>query len=61
LPAFPADGHFNPLTGLAYLDQSNPDDVFAGIKSAVRRLYYDMINFFIARGPDFYADIYEIN
>ncbi|MEO6734497.1 MAG: nucleotide disphospho-sugar-binding domain-containing protein [Ferruginibacter sp.] len=95
----PADGHFNPLTGIAkhlqslgydvrwyssatyeaklqkleipyYLfDQAlevsgqTVDEIFPerkAIKSTVKKLNYDIINFFINRGPEYYADIVNI-
>lgn len=94
-----ADGHFNPLTGIAKHLQSigydvrwycsssyeqklqkldipfypyekalevtgeNVDEIFPGrkeIKSSIKKLNYDIINFFIARGPEFYADMVNI-
>ncbi len=97
--SFPADGHFNPLTGLAkYLqaaghdvrwytsptyqeklgklqipffpfkkavDVSNNDfdKAFPGRekhKTQISRLKFDIINAFIKRGPEYYADIREI-
>lgn len=96
---FPADGHFNPLTGLAvYLKnigcdvrwysagiyaekiqkldiQHYPfkkamevtgdtiDQVFperAKIKGQIKKLKFDMIQVFILRGPEYYADLLEI-
>ncbi len=96
---FPADGHFNPLTGLAvYLKNlgcdvrwytagiyaskleklniphyrfkkalevtgDNIETVFperAKIKGLVKKLKFDMINAFILRGPEYYADLLEI-
>lgn len=97
--AVPADGHFNPLTGLAKHLQSlgyevrwytskhyapklkklgiphypfikalditadNVDEMFpdrAKIKSKVKKLNYDLMKFFILRGPEYYADIQAI-
>jgi UDP:flavonoid glycosyltransferase YjiC (YdhE family) len=97
--SFPADGHFNPLTGLAvYLKnigsdvrwytsksyaeklgrlgiQHYPfkkalevtgdkiDEIFPErkeIKGQVKKLKFDMINIFILRGPENYADLLEI-
>lgn len=97
---FPADGHFNPLTGLAvYLKEKgcdvrwytsknystkvaklgiqhypfvkgmeiineNFDLTFperTTIKGQVRKLKFDMINAFILRGPEYYADLMEIH
>lgn len=94
---FPADGHFNPLTGLAvYLLQQGCDirwytsekyadkierlgihhyplvqavDVAdleknfpqrAQIKGQVARLRFDIVEAFINRGPEYYADICQI-
>ncbi|HEY0677894.1 MAG TPA: glycosyltransferase [Chitinophagaceae bacterium] len=95
----PADGHFNPLTGLAMHLKSIGCDVrwytgerYAGkvksldipyypfrkareidpetfdrdfperakIKGVVGKLNFDMINIFILRGPEYFADISEI-
>jgi UDP:flavonoid glycosyltransferase YjiC (YdhE family) len=96
----PADGHFNPLTGLAvYLKElgcdvrwytavkyagkigrldipfyplqqamdisasDDMDEIFPQrnqIKSQVGRLKFDLINVFILRGPEYYADILHI-
>ena len=96
----PADGHFNPLTGLAvYLKElgcdvrwytaaryeakidslgipfyplqqamdisasEDIDEIFPErnkIKSQVGKLKYDLINVFILRGPEYYADILHI-
>ncbi len=95
----PADGHFNPLTGIAKQLQSNGYDVrwyvsvnYAGklnklqiphypfhkameltadnvnqafperdaIKNPVKKLNFDIINFFIKRGPEYFADIQDI-
>lgn len=95
----PADGHFNPLTGLAvhlqnlgcdvrwytsaqYIDKikklqipyypfkraldwsgDNLAEVFPErekIKSMIKKLNYDMINAFILRSTEYYADISEI-
>jgi len=98
---FPADGHFNPLTGLAVhlknkgcdvrwytsptyaekvkklgipfyglkraVDVSSNSDIEAVFpdrkkyKSQVSKLKFDMINVFILRSPEFYADIKEIH
>lgn len=97
--SFPADGHFNPLTGLAmYLQgmgydirwytsvtyteklkklgihhypfqkakeviNNNFDEAFperTRIKSQVKKLEHDMINAFILRAPEYYADMLEI-
>ena len=97
--SFPADGHFNPLTGLAvylknigcdvrwYTSQSysdklarlniqhypfkkalevtgdTVDEIFPErkkIKGQVKKLKFDMINIFILRGPENYADLLEI-
>lgn len=96
---FPADGHFNPLTGLAKYLQAAGHDVRwytsptyknklakLGIpfypfqkavdvsnndfdkafpdrlkhKTQISRLKFDMINAFIKRGPEYYADIQDI-
>jgi MGT family glycosyltransferase len=96
---FPADGHFNPLTGLAvYLRQQGHDvrwytsQVYAGKLQQLRiahypfkkamdlsgdlleevfperskknsqlsKLKFDIINAFILRGPEYYADIKEL-
>ena len=96
---FPADGHFNPLTGLAvYLKdlgcdvrwytsriysekleklnlqhypfkkalEARGDNVEAlfperdRIKGQVKKLKFDMINVFILRSPEYYADLLEI-
>lgn len=96
---FPADGHFNPLTGLAvhlkglgcdvrwYTSKSykakieklniqhysfvkgleipndNFDEVFPErnkIKNQIKKLKFDMINAFILRAPEYFADISEI-
>ncbi|MEI9945935.1 MAG: nucleotide disphospho-sugar-binding domain-containing protein [Chitinophagaceae bacterium] len=96
---FPADGHFNPLTGLAmhlknlgadvrwyssknYTDKlkklqihhypftkaldvigNNFDKVFPermNKKTQIGKLKFDIINAFILRGPEYYADIVEI-
>jgi MGT family glycosyltransferase len=95
----PADGHFNPLTGLAvhlqnqgcdvrwysssqYVDKikklqipfypfkraldwtgENLEEIFperAKIKSTLKKLNFDMINAFILRSTEYYADISEI-
>jgi MGT family glycosyltransferase len=97
--AVPADGHFNPLTGLAKHLQSlgyevrwytskhyapklknlgiahypfvkalditadNVDEMFpdrAKIKNKVKKLNYDLMNYFILRGPEYYDDIQTI-
>jgi MGT family glycosyltransferase len=98
---FPADGHFNPLTGLAMhlknlgcdvrwytskkyqskiekldipfygfkkaLDFASNPDIDAVFperkkhKSQVAKLKFDMVNVFILRSPEFYADIQEIH
>ncbi|MBL0183861.1 MAG: glycosyltransferase family 1 protein [Chitinophagaceae bacterium] len=97
--SFPADGHFNPLTGLAKHLQAAGHDVrwytsptyehklaklkipFFPFKNAVdvsnndfdkafpdrvkhktqiSRLKFDIINAFIKRGPEYYADVAEI-
>lgn len=96
---FPADGHFNPLTGLAVYLQEQGHDVrwytsityaeklqqmqipqypfkramdLSGDRleemfpernrkhSQVARLKFDIINAFILRGPEYYADIREL-
>ena len=97
---FPADGHFNPLTGLAMhlknlgcdvrwytskkyqskieklnipfygfkkaLDFASNPDIDAVFperkkhKSQVAKLKFDMVNVFILRSPEFYADIQDI-
>jgi len=96
----PADGHFNPLTGLAvYLqskgydvrwysssiyekkirrlnipyypfekaldaNQTNMEEVFperSKYKGKVSKLNYDMVNFFILRAPEYYADMLDIH
>jgi UDP:flavonoid glycosyltransferase YjiC (YdhE family) len=96
---FPADGHFNPLTGLAaYLknigcdvrwytskiyaeklqkldihhypfkkaleaNADNFDVVFPEreqIKGQIKKLRFDLINAFILRSPEYYADLSEI-
>lgn len=95
----PADGHFNPLTGLAKhlqslgyevrwytskhyapklkklsiphypfvkamdvtaetIDEKFPDR--AKIKSKVKKLNYDLMNYFILRGPEYYDDLQAI-
>lgn len=95
----PADGHFNPLTGLAKHLQSlgyevrwytsscyapklkklniphypfvkakdipadQIDEVFperAKIKSKIKKLNFDLTNYFILRGPEYYEDIKTI-
>jgi MGT family glycosyltransferase len=95
----PADGHFNPLTGIAKHLQSagydvrwyssaaykekleklempyypfnkamevtgdTVDEIFPerkAIKNPVKKLNYDIINFFINRGPEYFADILNI-
>ena len=95
----PADGHFNPLTGIAKQLQSNGYDVRwyvskeysaklnklqiphypfnkameltaenvdqafperNAIRNPVKKLNFDIINFFINRGPEYYADIQDI-
>ncbi len=97
---FPADGHFNPLTGIAVHLQSlgcdirwYTSDIYAGkikkmkiphyslkvakdvnsqviesifpereqIKGQIKKLNFDIINAFILRGPEYYADIMEIH
>ncbi len=96
---FPADGHFNPLTGLAvylknigcevrwytspvYADRigklqiqhypfkqaldvtgDNVGKIFPErekIKGQVKKLTFDMVQAFILRGPEYYADILDI-
>ncbi|HEY6900996.1 MAG TPA: nucleotide disphospho-sugar-binding domain-containing protein, partial [Puia sp.] len=96
---FPADGHFNPLTGLAaYLQEQGHDvrwytsQTYAGKlrqmqipfylfkramdlsgdrleelfpersekRSQIAKLKFDIINAFILRGPEYYADIKEL-
>jgi UDP:flavonoid glycosyltransferase YjiC (YdhE family) len=96
----PADGHFNPLTGLAVhlknigcdvrwysstayeskikaldipfypfkkameLTLENLDHHFPErkeIKNTIRKLNFDMVNFFILRSTEYYADIKEIH
>lgn len=96
---FPADGHFNPLTGLAaHLQQSgcevrwytssvyaekikklqiihyplkkakdvNGENIEAmfpersKIKGVIKKLNFDIINAFVLRGPEYYADLVEI-
>jgi len=96
---FPADGHFNPLTGLAVqlaaqgydvrwycsehtapklkklqlhhypfkkaidVSEGNFDEIFPGRqqkKTTLSRLKFDIINAFILRAPEYYADIKEI-
>lgn len=94
---FPADGHFNPLTGLAVylqdlgcdvrwytsskyemklkqmnipflpikraLDISDVEKAFPErdkIRGQVKRLRFDIINAFVLRGPEYYADLLEI-
>ncbi|MBS1661020.1 MAG: glycosyltransferase [Bacteroidetes bacterium] len=96
---FPADGHFNPLTGLAvYLQEQGHDvrwytsqtyagklrqmripsflfkramdfsgDVLEEVfperskkHSQIAKLKFDIINAFILRGPEYYADIQEL-
>ncbi|MDB5248725.1 MAG: glycosyl transferase [Segetibacter sp.] len=98
--SFPADGHFNPLTGLAvYLKSIGYDvrwytsDYYAGktrklgiphygfvraldirgenidkvfperknCKGTINKLNFDLINGFIKRAPEFFADIEEIH
>lgn len=95
---FPADGHFNPLTGLAVylqdlgcdvrwytsnkyagklkeigihhfpmkaaLDISDVENAFPernDIKGQVAKLRFDIINAFVLRGPEYYADLLEIH
>jgi MGT family glycosyltransferase len=97
--AVPADGHFNPLTGLAKHLQSlgyevrwytsshyapklkklgiphypfvkamditadTVDEMFperTKIKNKVKKLNYDLMNYFILRGPEYYDDIKNI-
>ncbi len=97
---FPADGHFNPLTGLAvYLKEQGHDvrwytsrvyadklrqleiphfsfkkamdisgdqidDIFperTKKKSQISKLKFDIINAFILRGPEYYADLKEVH
>ena len=97
---FPADGHFNPLTGIAvylkqmgcdvrwyssveYVDKlkklqiphypfqqalnvtgTNVDQIFPErnkIKSAIKKLNFDIQNVFILRATEYYADIQEIH
>lgn len=94
---FPADGHFNPLTGLAvYLqdlgcdvrwytsskyagklkeigiphlpmkaakDVSSIEDAFPEreeIKGVVAKMRFDIVNAFVLRGPEYYADLLQI-
>jgi UDP:flavonoid glycosyltransferase YjiC (YdhE family) len=94
---FPADGHFNPLTGLAVylqdlgcdvrwytsdkfepkleqmnipflpikkaLDISNIETAFPErdqIKGQVKKLRFDIVNAFVLRGPEYYADLLDI-
>lgn len=96
---FPADGHFNPLTGLAaHLQQTgcdvrwytssvyaekikklqiihypfkkakdvngeNIESMFperAKIKGVIKKLNFDIINAFVLRGQEYYADLVEI-
>lgn len=96
--AFPADGHFNPLTGLAvYLKQlgcdvrwytskkyadklqrlnipllplkkavdiSELETAFPErdtIKGQIAKLKFDIVNIFVLRGPEYYADLLEIH
>ncbi|MCW3091722.1 MAG: glycosyl transferase [Ferruginibacter sp.] len=95
----PADGHFNPLTGIAkhlqllgydvrwysssaYKDKleklqipyypferamevtgDTVDQIFPdrkGMKNPIKKLNYDIINFFIQRGPEYFADMLNI-
>ena len=95
----PADGHFNPLTGIAMhlkeeghdvrwyaskmfsdkleklkihhypfkkaleVNQFNINDVFPQrkkMKAGVRQLKFDIKNFFVDRGPEYFEDISEI-
>jgi MGT family glycosyltransferase len=95
----PADGHFNPLTGLAKhleaaghevgwycagtyakklkklslrhfpftkaleVTSDNIEDIFPArskIKNKIKRLNFDIINFFIARAEEYYADLKDI-
>ncbi|MBC7887111.1 MAG: glycosyltransferase [Ferruginibacter sp.] len=95
----PADGHFNPLTGIAkhlqlagydvrWYSSANykhkleklqvpyylfdkalevtgdtVDEIFPArkaMKNPLKKLNYDIINFFIARGPEYYADMLNI-
>ncbi len=95
----PADGHFNPLTGLAThllsrgydvrwyssatygekiknmqipfypfkkgleVTGTNVETIFPGrakIDNKIKRLNFDIINFFTLRGPEYFADIKEI-
>ena len=66
---FPGEGHFNPLTGLAaHLKRQGHDvrwytsKIYADKlrRLQIARLKFDMINAFILRGPEYYADILEI-
>lgn len=96
---FPADGHFNPLTGLAKhlkdagydvrwytsnsyapklkkmgiphyrfkqamdISDGNFDKIFPGRaakKSQIGKLKFDIVNAFILRAPEYYADIKEL-
>ena len=96
---FPADGHFNPLTGLAaylkeqghdirwytsrvYADKlrqleiphfpfkkamdlsgDNIEEIFperSKKKSQISKLKFDIINAFILRGPEYYADLKDV-
>jgi UDP:flavonoid glycosyltransferase YjiC (YdhE family) len=94
---FPADGHFNPLTGLAVhlkslgcdvrwytsvkyaekleklgvrhyplkkaVDIATLENAFPerdAIKGQIAKFNFDLVNAFILRGPEFYADIQEI-
>lgn len=94
---FPADGHFNPLTGLAVylqdlgcdvrwytsdkyasklkqmnipllpikaaLDISDVEKAFPErnkINGTVKKLRFDIINAFVLRGPEYYADLLQI-
>ncbi len=97
--SFPADGHFNPMTGLAVhlksigcdvrwytspiyapklarigvphytfktakdVNGENLEEVFPErrkIKGTIAKLRFDMIQAFILRGPEYYADIKDI-
>ncbi|MBL7743285.1 MAG: glycosyltransferase [Chitinophagaceae bacterium] len=95
--SFPADGHFNPLTGLAVhlkwlgcdvrwytsknyaeklqrldipllplkkaVDISELESAFPerdAIKGQIAKLKFDIINVFVLRGPEYYADLQEI-
>ncbi|MFT3911910.1 MAG: glycosyltransferase [Ferruginibacter sp.] len=55
--------HHYPFKKALEVTGENVDEVFPGraaIKNPVKKLNFDIVNFFIQRGPEFYADICEI-